>query len=823
MRKWLWGDKKEGGRGDKSASCSSSKEDDAETYETSALNNVEGNVDKALMDLIEDRKMRGTTSSFHTTSRSLKGEDGLSKIASRSTRSSAESPWGTYNNTYKEPPGGYRTSMSPRERDRLHEDRSGGLPSMAIEKSPVKATFNIPDHLFWVCGICGQKDNAGETCSVCKRQRGASLARSYMTVDELTSDVIDGIKRQKDYHNDKKVAKKELKNMAKTDGAWHSSAVSQVDRVQHARTQVQWADLNKGAQQRTPFAGGTSKSATFSGTSKSTGSMPTSPNFRSGPAPPLPSFHSMPPDDGWTTEPRMPSVNSMPSPSASSTAAGPAMHEWIQQRQGMNRSSSTPAVLSVPDKTPAMKASANAPPLMPGSMNRGMHRPKASMAATHAGNFGSHASFGAGHDASSSKRKQGLDSRSPSGTPPVLKPGTSVAIRGLAPGGHLNGSVGTVRQWDRSSGKWVVDLPSGERKTVRHEDLEVLRPAPGMGGTARAPSPKEPAKSAPPWRDNNSSGPPAPANLGGHGNIAPGGSASMPQVGPPPLPHAMKSQDSVSANSAALNAMASTFMNGDRVPPGFREKEPRHPQAPQMNPHSTTWHPTANGGPSWGAGARSIPESPKSKGNCDCCPVRPKPIYGDCPSPLGRAAAKMGSPAGQKHKELSFGRPEKENHSIFSQLAAPLPSGHDDPSATRQPLLPAPKALSAQELIDQQLAQLDQPMRKPAMQPTPKVIKDDSPFRNPGPTDYASEPAEPISGESWAKQTRAQHWSVTTEQGAGGITKPAVQKLSKARPSPTPTSKAMPSVSGDDDPMAMLMAQMHNLDRLKGKMQSSCA
>lgn len=52
--------------------------------------------------------------------------------------------------------------------------------------------------------------------------------------------------------------------------------------------------------------------------------------------------------------------------------------------------------------------------------------------------------------------------------------GATVRLSGLKAAAHLNGLSGTCKEWDGSAGRWVVCLESGEQKSLKPENLEVL-------------------------------------------------------------------------------------------------------------------------------------------------------------------------------------------------------------------------------------------------------------------------------------------------------------------------------------------------------------
>lgn len=74
-------------------------------------------------------------------------------------------------------------------------------------------------------------------------------------------------------------------------------------------------------------------------------------------------------------------------------------------------------------------------------------------------------------------------------SPPPFSLGDAVAIHGLsALGAHLNGNSGVVRGCDAESGRWHVELSSGEVKAIRCENLTVH----GVSRTSGAQDPASP-------------------------------------------------------------------------------------------------------------------------------------------------------------------------------------------------------------------------------------------------------------------------------------------------------------------------------------------
>jgi len=73
-----------------------------------------------------------------------------------------------------------------------------------------------------------------------------------------------------------------------------------------------------------------------------------------------------------------------------------------------------------------------------------------------------------------------------------LKPGVAIRVMGLRGSPELNGAEGTCRQFDPTSGRWVVRLRNGEEKALRSCNLEEVQPLhstkPGAAGVATAAS-----------------------------------------------------------------------------------------------------------------------------------------------------------------------------------------------------------------------------------------------------------------------------------------------------------------------------------------------
>lgn len=65
-------------------------------------------------------------------------------------------------------------------------------------------------------------------------------------------------------------------------------------------------------------------------------------------------------------------------------------------------------------------------------------------------------------------------SRTSANTPPKLEPGCKVRLEGLMGAAHLNGLFGSLHHFDHQTLRWHVELPSGEKKAVRPENLDVL-------------------------------------------------------------------------------------------------------------------------------------------------------------------------------------------------------------------------------------------------------------------------------------------------------------------------------------------------------------
>lgn len=68
-----------------------------------------------------------------------------------------------------------------------------------------------------------------------------------------------------------------------------------------------------------------------------------------------------------------------------------------------------------------------------------------------------------------------------------LRPGLSVAIQGLKGASDLNGTSVTCKEWDDDKGRWIVEMPGGERKALRPENLKA--PNAASKPTSETPSP----------------------------------------------------------------------------------------------------------------------------------------------------------------------------------------------------------------------------------------------------------------------------------------------------------------------------------------------
>jgi len=377
----------------------------------------EEHVDKAILELLEEKKKKGIAKSIEpadtpgappsasatSDNRRETGDtmrDALHEMATKAS-AAAESPWSTKNASAAQ------RGMCGAQNTSKDQDENG-----------------------WTCRICNQRENTGSNCSVCHRPRGANLNRSYMTVNEITQDVVDGLKRQRDHHySTQPIAARG----ARTDAAWNSGRLAPSI---PARTQEHESERRRETlPSALPSAGlaTTQKSATFSGASRSAGTLPMASTVREkiGPAPPLPSFKSWP-SASTQHKPR----SGSPTPVASYSTLPSA------SVQNMSRSSSVPDVhrgvrASVSERTQSI------PTLPSGSAHHGSSSSSTSSPLT---------------------QKHG-DSRSPSGTPPTIKPGSVVTV---------NGSVGTTRGWDRNVQRYIVDFPGGETKSVKKENMQVM-------------------------------------------------------------------------------------------------------------------------------------------------------------------------------------------------------------------------------------------------------------------------------------------------------------------------------------------------------------
>jgi len=63
-----------------------------------------------------------------------------------------------------------------------------------------------------------------------------------------------------------------------------------------------------------------------------------------------------------------------------------------------------------------------------------------------------------------------------------LGPGIAVAIHGLKGAPELNGKEGKIKEWDEDKGRWVVQLPGGQLKNVKAENLQPASKKSGDSG-----------------------------------------------------------------------------------------------------------------------------------------------------------------------------------------------------------------------------------------------------------------------------------------------------------------------------------------------------
>jgi len=68
----------------------------------------------------------------------------------------------------------------------------------------------------------------------------------------------------------------------------------------------------------------------------------------------------------------------------------------------------------------------------------------------------------------------------------ALRAGDTVRLKSLMSSAHLNGAVGVLQAFDGDAQRWRVELPGGETKSVRHENLESM--GPGRPAAVRPPA-----------------------------------------------------------------------------------------------------------------------------------------------------------------------------------------------------------------------------------------------------------------------------------------------------------------------------------------------
>lgn len=56
----------------------------------------------------------------------------------------------------------------------------------------------------------------------------------------------------------------------------------------------------------------------------------------------------------------------------------------------------------------------------------------------------------------------------------LLQPGMNIRIQGLCGAKHLNGCQGVVLSFDLGSGRWIVQVPGGETKAIKEQNLQCL-------------------------------------------------------------------------------------------------------------------------------------------------------------------------------------------------------------------------------------------------------------------------------------------------------------------------------------------------------------
>lgn len=56
----------------------------------------------------------------------------------------------------------------------------------------------------------------------------------------------------------------------------------------------------------------------------------------------------------------------------------------------------------------------------------------------------------------------------------LLQPGMNIRIQGLCGAKHLNGCEGVVLSFDLGSGRWIVQVPGGETKAIKEQNLQCL-------------------------------------------------------------------------------------------------------------------------------------------------------------------------------------------------------------------------------------------------------------------------------------------------------------------------------------------------------------
>lgn len=75
-----------------------------------------------------------------------------------------------------------------------------------------------------------------------------------------------------------------------------------------------------------------------------------------------------------------------------------------------------------------------------------------------------------------------------------LQPGCTVAIHGLTGAAELNGKEATCNHFDKEKDRWTVQLPGGDLKALKAENLEVKAAPPEAKTPEKPEKPEKPGK-----------------------------------------------------------------------------------------------------------------------------------------------------------------------------------------------------------------------------------------------------------------------------------------------------------------------------------------